>query len=87
MVALSRKNGFDEEDLPQLDESAEADSIVSLALDDVDKADLAAVHTEVEERMLRWALDRSQNNLARAADMLGIPRSTLQYKLSKLEEQ
>ena len=87
MVALSRKNEFGEEDLPQLAESAATGSIVSLALDDVDQADLAAVHTEVEERMLRWALDRSQNNLARAAEMLGIPRSTLQYKLSKLEEQ
>jgi DNA-binding NtrC family response regulator len=87
MVTLGSKNELDEDDIPEMAASADAGALVSLALDGVDKVDLAGAHAEVESRILRWALGRAQGNLARAAEMLGIPRSTLQYKLSKLEEQ
>ena len=57
---------------------------VSLALGEVDSLDMAVVLAEVESRMVRWAMTRCRGNLAKAAEMLHIPRSTLQYKLAKI---
>lgn len=35
---------------------------------------------ETERRLLRWALDRADGNQSEAAALLGIPRSTFQYR-------
>ncbi|MHC4607785.1 MAG: helix-turn-helix domain-containing protein [Planctomycetota bacterium] len=45
--------------------------------------DLASVVEDVEERMVRWAMEKSGGNLAKAARLLGVPRSTLQYKVGR----
>ena len=84
MVALTRKDELTEEDLPELEAVGEPDSLVSVALDHVRSVDLPAVLEEVEARMVRWALGKTKGNLAKAAERLGIPRSTLQYKANKL---
>ncbi|MEW9671244.1 sigma-54 interaction domain-containing protein [Ammoniphilus sp. 3BR4] len=39
----------------------------------------------VEEQMIRAALAETEGNIKQAAKQLGIPRQTLQYKLSKLD--
>ena len=83
MVALSRKSDFGEQDIPELAVSPDATSLVSLTLGDVDSVDMATVLSEVERSMVHWAIERCQGNLAKAAEMLQIPRSTLQYKLTK----
>jgi DNA-binding NtrC family response regulator len=83
MVALTRKEELDEEDVPKLTRRSDSAGPVSLSLDGVDALDMTAVLAEVETRLVRWALTRSQGNLARAAELLGIPRSTLQYKIQK----
>lgn len=62
----------------------EAKSLVSVAFDDTGTIDMAEVLAEVESRIIRWALKRSNGNLAQAATMLQIPRSSLQYKVKKL---
>ena len=46
--------------------------------------DLPETLAAAEARFVRWAIDKSRGNLARAAKMLGIARSSLQYKLGKL---
>ena len=85
MVALARGAELTEDDVPALTEPVDAKSIVSMQLDRADRVDLAVVLAEVEGRIMRWALSRAGGNLAQAADLLSVPRSTLQYKLSKLE--
>ncbi len=37
-----------------------------------------------EEEIIRWALEKSINNISKAADLLEIPRSTLRSKMEKL---
>jgi DNA-binding NtrC family response regulator len=88
IVTFAREDRLEEGDIPELTSDALFKSsragLVSLALDRADAVDMAEVLGEVESRMVRWALDRSRGNLARAAEMLGLPRSTLQYKAAKL---
>jgi arginine utilization regulatory protein len=84
MVALSAgRDILDEHDLPTLGKAQSADSLVSLSLEEVDAVDMGAILRDVETSLIDWALARHQGNLARAADILGVPRSTLQYKASK----
>ncbi len=49
---------------------------------DGEKRTLPEVLSEVEERMIAEALKETDGNILRAAKLLGIPRQTLQYKLS-----
>ncbi len=86
MVALGQRSELTEGDVPELEAPADATRLVSVSLDQADSIDMAAVLAEVEARMVRWALRLSDGNLARAAERLGIPRSTLQYKVGKLEQ-
>ena len=41
---------------------------------------------EVEMSLVQQALERSRGNQTRAAEMLGISRDQLRYRLKKLEE-
>ena len=74
-----------ETDLPELTTEARTSSLVAVALERVDRVDLPSVLAEVEERIIRWALGRAGGNLALAAELLGVARSTLQYKIGKLD--
>ncbi len=46
---------------------------------------LDQVLAQTEERLIRWALDRASGNQSEAATLLGIPRSTLQYRARRLD--
>jgi arginine utilization regulatory protein len=46
---------------------------------------LRAAVQEVEQYMIRTALQETRGNVQRAAKLLGIPRQTLQYKLDKIK--
>ncbi len=83
-AALTPKDTLDADDFPELQTEATPAGVVSLALRGAEKLDLASILTEVERRLVDWALARAQGNLAKAAEILGIPRSTLQYKVTKL---
>ena len=89
MVALSPCDNLDVDAVPELHSTTGGGELVSLNLDGVDKLDLTAALAEVEGRILRWALDRADGNLAKGAEILGLPRSTFQYRVGKLtgEEQ
>ncbi len=83
-VALTQEDTIDEVHLPKLQAMATPAGIVSMALSDVEHVEMMSIITEVERRLVDWALARAEGNLAKAAQMLGIPRSTLQYKTTKL---
>ncbi|MHC4110531.1 MAG: sigma-54-dependent transcriptional regulator [Planctomycetota bacterium] len=57
---------------------------VTVRTDYLDQVDLQKTITNIEEQLLRWALSKADGNLAKAAVLLNIPRSSLQYKISKL---
>ncbi len=84
MIVLTGKDSFDEHDLPEFRPMGRPASPVSVSLSGVNQINMDSVLSEVETRLIRWALGRTRGNLARAAEMLRIPRSTLQYKVSRL---
>ena len=87
MVALSTKDELDEQDVPELVQLSDVETPVSVSLKGVNTVKLENVLYETEKRLILWAMDRSKGNLSHAADMLDIPRSTLQYKLNKFNKQ
>ncbi|MFC1528367.1 sigma-54-dependent transcriptional regulator [Candidatus Latescibacterota bacterium] len=86
MVALTRQNEFGVEDVPELISPLDTSNPVYISLRDVDKVNLETVLADTEKSMIQWALERSRGNLSHAADILCIPRSTLQYKVNRLEK-
>ncbi|MHC4771998.1 MAG: helix-turn-helix domain-containing protein [Planctomycetota bacterium] len=39
----------------------------------------------IECQLVRWALAKAEGNLSKASSLLSIPRSSFQYKVSKLD--
>jgi len=86
-VVLSRSSTLSVADLPPLVDPVSALSRVHLNLEGANRIDLQAAVQELERRAVKWALRRADGNLAQAAELLSVPRSTLQYKLSKLDPE
>ena len=84
MLVLSKNGHITINQLPK--EFFEPDvSTVTIRTDYIDQIDLPKTITNIENRLVRWALAKSEGNLAKAASLLNIPRSSLQYKISKLD--
>lgn len=60
-------------------------STVAIRTDHIDQVDLPRTVSDVECRLVQWALAKADGNLVKAAALLNIPRSSLQYKISKLD--
>ncbi|MHC4159324.1 MAG: sigma-54-dependent transcriptional regulator [Planctomycetota bacterium] len=60
-------------------------SAVMVRTEYLEKMDLHKTMANVEDQLVNWALTKSEGNLAKAALLLNIPRSSLQYKISKLD--
>ncbi|MCP4377347.1 MAG: sigma-54-dependent Fis family transcriptional regulator [bacterium] len=86
MAVLGTTNMLDEGDLPDFAPTEDLSGIVAVSLADKTNIDLAAVLTETEARIIRWAMTQAEGNIAKAAEKLGIPRTTLQYKMSKFDQ-
>ncbi len=83
IVALAKGDRVEADDLPETAASKESDALLSLKMSGINRVDMASVMEDVEARLIHWALDKSEGNLAKAAEMLGLPRSTLQYKINR----
>ena len=59
-------------------------SAVAVRTDYIEEIDLPQTVANIEDQLVRWALAKANGNLARAASYLNIPRSSLQYKVSKI---
>jgi DNA-binding NtrC family response regulator len=58
--------------------------LVTIQTEYVDSINLPKTIAAVEDHLVKWALSKSNGNLSKAALLLNIPRSSLQYKTSKL---
>jgi len=63
-------------------ESSNESRWVSLHLDGHDSVPFADVVHQVEQRIIAWAMERADGQQKRAAEILGLPRTTLQSKLA-----
>jgi DNA-binding NtrC family response regulator len=59
--------------------------LVTICTEYVDNIDLPNTMSVMEDHFVKWALSKSNGNVSKAASCLNIPRSSLQYKISKLE--
>ena len=83
MLVLSKDGHITIDQLPK--EFFEPDaSTVTIHTDYIDQIDLNKTITDIERQLIRWAIAKAEGNLAKAASLLNIPRSSLQYKTSKL---
>jgi arginine utilization regulatory protein len=60
-------------------------SAVIVRTEYLDRIDLHRTVADIEGQLVRWAFAKAGGNLAKAAWLLNIPRSSLQYKISKLD--
>ncbi len=82
MLALSKDSHITMKLLPV--EFFESDtSAVTVQTDYLDQIDLHKTIADLESQLVHWALAKANGNLAKAALLLNIPRSSLQYKISK----
>jgi len=86
MAVLGVADTLDEDDLPDFAPNECSNGVVAVSLADKTNIDLAAVLAETEAKIIRWAMTRAEGNIAKAAEKLGIPRTTLQYKMSKFDQ-
>ncbi|MBI4231441.1 MAG: sigma-54-dependent Fis family transcriptional regulator, partial [Planctomycetes bacterium] len=68
-----------------VEEGAPGGSVVHLCLDGVSHLDLPGTVEEVEKRLTRWALAKCAGHQGRAAEMLGLPRTTFRERLARAE--
>ncbi|MHC4702608.1 MAG: sigma-54 interaction domain-containing protein, partial [Planctomycetota bacterium] len=83
MLVLSQDGNITAELLPQEFLMPEAE-LVTIRTECADSIDLPKTIAAVEDRLVKWALSKTDGNLSKAASLLNIPRSSLQYKTSKL---
>ena len=85
MLVLSQDGRITGDLLPQEFLTPEAE-LVTVRTEYADSIDLPKTIAEVEDHLVRWALAKANGNLSKAATLLNIPRSSLQYKTSKLSD-
>ena len=84
-VALCRAKETQLEDLPDtLRRNSGRDSTVTLSLDGRERVDMPKVIGDAERELVLWAMDKAAGNQNRAAELLSVPRTTLQSKLARL---
>ncbi|NIA08156.1 MAG: response regulator [Actinobacteria bacterium] len=83
VVTLTDKARITAHDIPLSFEQGSPSPPVQVNLQNLSEVDLQKVLDDVQAKIIHWAMDKCGGNLAKAAKQLGIPRSSLQYKLGK----
>ena len=84
-IALCTTEEVQAGDLPEtLRRNLRKGSVVAVELDGRERVDMPEVIADAERELIRWAMDKVAGNQIRAAELLGVPRTTLQSKLAKL---
>ncbi len=83
-VLLAPAGTIEQGDLPaRLREERRKNALFRLNLTEREQIDLTALLKQVEEETVFWALSKAGGNQAKAAKLLGIPRTTLRHRLAK----
>lgn len=87
VVALHSDDVILKTDLPEnIRRPARAKCPLSVNMEGYESVDMQAELLAAEKELIDWAMRRADDNLAHAAEMLGMPRSTFQYRLSKVDQ-
>ncbi|MGR3310887.1 MAG: sigma-54-dependent transcriptional regulator [Candidatus Brocadiales bacterium] len=85
-LAFSTPNGITLESLPRYLKKHEVfANVFTPDLSNATRINLEETINEVETRLIQWAYEKSNGNQVRMAEMLGIPRTTLRNKMSRLK--
>jgi DNA-binding NtrC family response regulator len=83
-VLLSPGEEIDVQALPRDIQTREpSHEVVQLHLAGKERLDLPQIMRTVEGRLVQWALAKAGGNQGRAAELVGIPRTTLRHRLEK----
>lgn len=85
LVAIHVGEEIRREDLPEQITGAKRGCLVSLNLEEQSAINLEQTLTDVEKQLLEWAIEKAEGNQGKAAEFLGVPRSTFQYRWNKLK--
>lgn len=85
---LAREDEISAEDLPDfLQAQSKTKGLFTLQLDQAQQVSLPEITNEFETKLMDWAMSRANGRQTKAAELLGIPRTTLQSKLSERERR
>ena len=87
MLVLSKNGHLKTEQLPKNFYSSKTSAVTTVQTEYLEEIDLSETVSNVEDQLVQWALAKANGNLAKAASLLNIPRSSLQYKVSKLSSR
>ena len=82
-VAAAEIDQPEDAEAPESGMPGKPGDLLSLKLSEIEHVDIGTVLEDLETRLIHWALEKAEGNLTKAAELLGIPRSTLQHKISK----
>jgi DNA-binding NtrC family response regulator len=81
-LAMCNSSEIQAQDLPSTMAPAKASQAqYTIFLDEADKIDMRDIVEKFEQDLMHWALRRTNGNQGKAAELLTIPRTTLQSKL------
>ena len=86
MLVLSKSGHLKIEQLPKNFYSLKT-LVVTVQTEYLEQIDLSETVSNMEDQLVQWALAKANGNLAKAASLLNIPRSSLQYKVSKFSSR
>ncbi|MCW8132916.1 MAG: sigma-54-dependent Fis family transcriptional regulator [Planctomycetota bacterium] len=85
-LSVAHADAIQPGDLPQGVAGQDASRPYVLNLAVLDRVDLNSVSEHFELDVIRWALEKTRGNQGKAAELLGIPRTTLLSKLDALKD-
>lgn len=83
--SVSRGEAIEHADLPISVIGLDVNYPFVLNLSAVERVDLRMVSEKFEVEIIRWALERAKGNQGKAAELLGLPRTTLLSKLDAIK--
>jgi DNA-binding NtrC family response regulator len=86
MLVLSRNGHLTTEQLPK-DFYHSKTSAVTVQTEYLEKIDMSETISNMEDQLIQWAMAKANRSLTKAASLLSIPRSSLQYKVSRLNSR